>query len=183
MKENNKYGWDSAKLERGGRKGKATGTGKVRQIVEVEKGEIDFYTGNQSGFLEICVQSYKASPSQPRRVLLNLTKRVATEQEKMQNGPIQKEQKKFADKDVLDAILTSQSSHISVDLENMAGKMEEIMSNTAVSKNINQEFKDKSIKLNKAITFWPSLRIVAVIIAGLFQAHLVVSYMKSKHIY
>ena len=101
----------------------------------------------------------------------------------MQNGPIQKEQKKFADKDVLDAILTSQSSHISVDLENMAGKMEEIMSNTAVSKNINQEFKDKSIKLNKAITFWPSLRIVAVIIAGLFQAHLVVSYMKSKHIY
>jgi len=179
QREDNKFGWN----DKSRRRSKTTGTGKLRQLVETETGTLNFYTGNTAGVLEICIQSYKATPSKPRRVGLSIQQRSATLQEQKQNAPIQKEQEKIPDNVQSDSTLAVETSHISIELEKMEQKITELVSNSARSKDIEQDFHSKSIYLNKAVRFWPIFRIVVVILAGVVQAHLVVSYMKSRHIY
>lgn len=179
QKEDTMYGWPDKNRKRS----KTTGTRKLRKIVDTEQGTLDFYTGNTAGLLEICVQSYKATPSKPRRIGLSIKQRAATVQERTQNAPIAKEQENIPDNVLTNSILTVETSYISVELENMDQKLVELASQSARSKDMEHEFHSKSIHLNKAVQYWPIFRIVVVVFAGLVQAHLVVSYMKSKHIY
>jgi len=179
LKQDNKFGW----IDKTRKRVKPTGTRTLRQSVEAEKGTMQFYTGNTAGFLDICIQAYKATPSKPRRIGLNIKKKGATLQEQQQNAPLQKKQEEFSDKDLSNSILTVESSHISIELEKLESKMSEMASNAERSKDIEQNFFSKSVDLNKAVVYWPLFRIVVVMIAGFVQAHLVVSYMRSRHIY
>eukprot|EP00527_Entomoneis_sp_CCMP2396_P003895 CAMPEP_0198144238 /NCGR_PEP_ID=MMETSP1443-20131203/14325_1 /TAXON_ID=186043 /ORGANISM="Entomoneis sp., Strain CCMP2396" /LENGTH=262 /DNA_ID=CAMNT_0043807597 /DNA_START=105 /DNA_END=890 /DNA_ORIENTATION=- len=159
FKEENKFGWAATDKTR---RVKATGTVRSRQVLEEEKGTIQFYTGNKAGFLHICMQSFKATPSYPRRLGLNITKRGATLEEQTKNGPINEENKttekektmKITDARKSNSLLTSSSSHISIELEKMESKLIELFSNSDRSKDIEQEFHAKSLSLNKAVLYW-----------------------------
>eukprot|EP00523_Entomoneis_sp_CCMP467_P004432 CAMPEP_0168749438 /NCGR_PEP_ID=MMETSP0724-20121128/16716_1 /TAXON_ID=265536 /ORGANISM="Amphiprora sp., Strain CCMP467" /LENGTH=242 /DNA_ID=CAMNT_0008797347 /DNA_START=155 /DNA_END=883 /DNA_ORIENTATION=+ len=179
QREENKFGWN----EKNRRRTKTTGSQKLRQLIDTETGTIDFYTGNTAGVLECCVQSYKATARNTRRLGLNITQRSATAQEQKQNAPLQQDQEKIPDNVQQDSILTVETSHISIELERMEAKLSELAANSGRSKDIEQDFHSKSIYLNQAVKNWPMFRIVIAIVAGVMQAHLVVSYMRARHIY
>lgn len=172
---------------------KVTGTKKSRLPIDREKGTLHFYTGNTAGVLEICQQAFKATPEQPRRIALNITKRLATVQEQLKNTPIlaqtDSDTTSAATEEIVpkehqvSAILTVESSRISLELQRMKDLATDLSLHADHSKKIQQDHHRSSVRLHNAVHYWPIFRILVVIVAGFLQVKLVVDYMKSRHIY
>ncbi|KAL7575806.1 hypothetical protein ACA910_003131 [Epithemia clementina (nom. ined.)] len=180
FQRNNEASW----TERAKPRDKVTGSGKIRLQIENEKGDIHFYTGNSAGILEICQQSYKATPATPRRLALNITQRAATAQEQLKNTAItDQEEEKIPDKDQTNAILNVETSRISLELGRMEEKLKELVSHSEHSMDMEQDFHKKQVRLNRAVRYWPMFRMAVVIVAGIVQTIWAVNHMRSRHIF
>ena len=167
------------------RRERHTGTGKLRIQIDKDKGKVHFYTGNQAGVLEICKQSYIATRMNPRRIALHVTERAATSQEKLKNIAItdeNEEEEKVPDNKQDNAILNVETSRISLELSRMEEKMHELASHAEHSKDTEQDFHLKQVRLHRAVRYWPIFRMVVVIIAGIVQTVFAFNHMKSRHI-
>ena len=166
---------------------KRTGSSRIRTQIEEPKGAVHFYNGNGGGQLEICRQSFKATPAAPRRIALNITQRAATVQEQLKNTPIYDEVKqneeKIPDKEQGNAILNVESSRISLELGRMEEKLKELASHSELSRDMEQDFHKKQVNLHRAVRYWPMFRIIVVIVAGVAQAIWALNHMKSRHVF
>ena len=169
---------------------RSTGSSRIRTEIETPKGAVHFYTGNSGGGqLEICRQSFQATPAAPRRIALNITQRAATAQEQEQNAPILDEVKPQKKETIPEkeqqgtALLHVESSRISLELGRMEEKLHELASHSERSRDMEQEFHQKQVQLQGAVRYWPMFRISVVLIAGVAQAIWAVNHMKSRHVF
>ena len=176
-------------IEENGRRRSAgtnkNGTRKLREDISVEKGRVEFFTGDRDGFVEICIQSYLASKQEPRRVGMSVTKMSTAEFEQQKEAA--KESVKGSVQvpgDVQTEMLVKvETSRITTELERFTKRLKDISNGAAASKDREADFHETSIKLNRGVRQYPIFRIGVLLIAGYMQASHVVRYMKNHHIY
>lgn len=159
---------------------------KHREVLKQKRGSFVYATGDieVGGVLEICIQSYTATEESPSRVTVNLVSeddsefRFSDAEKRQQLGEGQ--QRKL---EVEIQLLREESSRITAELSRMYRRVKSITGDAQYSKKSEQNFHDHSLKLNSAVSFWPLVRLVVVLIGGILQVSHVVDYMKSRHIY
>jgi hypothetical protein len=144
-------------------------TGRVRQHLEATTGRIEFTTGTEDGLVEICVQSMTASAQAPSRIGLRVYIEPPNLASITADGLVQK--------------LTEHSSLISDDLSRMLSRVDQALIDADYATEREKEFREKSVSLNKAVKYWPLIRIVCLLSSGIIQARYIIQYMKSRHIY
>ena len=155
---------------------------RERLMLEQQVGAMYFRTSDSEGPVEICVQSYVATPQEPSRIGLNITSSEETYQ--LFQSVVNKDstKKTEASSDVGE-MLEMESSGIQRELDRLESLVNNVFKKIQASSKRDQEFKDNVISLNKAVRYWPMFRICVVIVAGSLQLHHVLGYLKRKHIY
>lgn len=154
---------------------------KVREPLESQQGTFFYETEDLDGTLEVCVQSYTASMDNPSRVALTIA--PATENDDIQQE-LESERQLLNEKlESENKVIKQETSRISAELMRMHRRAKSIAGDAQFSKKREEDFHGKSISLNKAVKFWPMVRMIVVMIGGYMQVSHVIAYMKSRHIY
>lgn len=158
-----------------------TGPMKHREQLDEKEGSFQYDTGDFSGSLEICVQSYTATAENPSRVAYNVIPdalEAGMERKREAEKRLQNERQEVENKVVQD-----ETSRITSELVRMQRRAQTISGDAQFSKQREQVFHSQSISLNGAVKYWPIARMAVILIGGYFQVTHVISYMKSRHIY
>jgi hypothetical protein len=161
--------------------GNKDGTQKIRHQVQERRGVVEFKTGSSDGLVDICIQCYMATYRSPSRIELNITS-ISTFDDEMSQylGDLTAAR----DAELREArLIAMQSSVISNELLGMTRKMRDVRSNADEAQEREVGFHNISISLNRAVRYWPMIRIAILLIAGYLQVSHVVRFMRSKHIY
>lgn len=154
---------------------------KKREQLETREGSFEYDTGNLEGSLEICIQSYTATAENPSRVAFSiLPQSEEVEIEKL----LQAERKLMNERlEVENKIVKEETSRITAELVRMQRRAKTIAGDAQFSKKREEEFHAQSVSLNKAVKYWPMVRMTALLVGGYLQVTHVISFMKSRHIY
>lgn len=150
-----------------------TGTGRLRTQLDARDGIIQFKTSSNDGILECCVQAFSATPEAPSRVSIQVT--IQPE------WAIAKEAKAGGAEDIRK--LSMHSSLMSADLTRFEQRTKELMASADQAREREKDFHGQSVKLNRAVKYWPIFRMLVLLVGGYTQVSHVVRYMKSRHIY
>jgi len=154
---------------------------KHREQLDVKKGIFYYETAQLDGNLEVCIQSYTASMETPSRVALSVSTHSADDDDILQqleserimlNRKLESENK----------VIKEETSRITAELMRMQRRAKSIAGDAQFSKKREETFHNQSVSLNKAVKFWPIVRMVVVAIGGYLQVSHVIAYMKSRHI-
>lgn len=156
---------------------------RERIMLEQKVGQMYFRTSDAEGPVEICVQSYVASPQEPTRIGLNITSSEETYQ--LFQSVVNKDTQGKPEVESSDVgeMLEVETSGIQRELDRLESLVNTVFKKIQASSKRDQEFKDNVISLNKAVRYWPMFRIFVVIVAGMLQLSHVLHYLKRKHIY
>ena len=161
------------------------GTRKLREDLTEKSGRLEFMTGDRDGFIEICMQAYLASSTDPRRFGIAVSKMSVEDYEKQKEDA-----KKQAQKDVevpaniqTDMLVKVETSRITTELERFTKRIQDISNTAQSSKERESSFHQSSVFLSRAVRRYPIFRICILLVAGYVQASHVVRYMRSRHIY
>lgn len=153
---------------------KRTGTGRLRHQLETKEGTIEFKTGDSDGLVECCTQAFSASPDASARISLRITI-------KQPSAGGESSDKSEGGSDVKK--LSLHSSLISADLTRFEQRTNDLSSNADQAREWEKQFHGQSVKLNRAVKYWPMFRMVVLAIGAYVQVSHVIRYMKSRHIY
>jgi hypothetical protein len=158
-------------------------TKKVRVQLEEERGEFFFRTSEMpTSVVEVCVQSYFASMMDPSRIGLNITSSDDSEEVEEEGiGSLSDEDFQII-KDS-NRVIKEGTSVVTKDLVNLEKKLHNIMKDINHSAKQSADFQEKSLKLSKAVRYWPMFRISVLLIGGFFQVSHVIGYMKRHHVF
>jgi len=155
---------------------------KHREQLDVREGSFFYETLDLdvAGALEVCVQSYTASMETPSRVAISIQpqsedddiKRELEQERLLLNQKLESDNK----------VVKEETSRITAELMRMQRRAKSIAGDALFSKQREESFHNKSISLNKAVKFWPMVRMIVVMIGGYLQVSHVIAYMRSKHI-
>lgn len=156
---------------------------KAREQLEETTGEIFYETKDlYEGTIEVCIQSYTATTETPSRVGIRL--------EILNNdssNTIEKMQKELEEKsrqlESETTVVKEQSSRITAELMRMHRRAKLVSGDAQYAKNREESFHQASIDLQKAVKFWPMLRILILFVTAYLQVSHVVDFMKKRHIY
>ena len=158
-------------------------TKKVRVQLEEKRGQIFFRTNDvPESVVEVCVQSYFASAGDPSRVSLNITSSEDSVE-------IENEGKQELSPEEIDLIhksnrvIRSQTSGITQELVRLEKKLHDIMRDINQSSRQVSDHREKSLKLSKAVRYWPIFRICVLLVGGYVQVSHVLGYMQRRHIF
>lgn len=158
-------------------------TKKVRVQLEEKKGEFFFRTDDiPYSYVEICVQSYFASAGDPSRIGITVTSSEDSPQ-------IEKDGMKDLSPEDIETIhksnrvIRSQTSGITQELVRLEKKLRDIMRDINQSSRQTADHQEKSLKLSKAVRYWPIFRVCVLLVGGYFQVSHVLGYMKRHHIF
>jgi hypothetical protein len=158
-------------------------TKKVRVQLEEQRGEFFFRTSEMpSSVVEVCVQSYFASTTDPSRLALNIMS--SDDSEKVEEEGIGS----LSDEDVetikaSNRVIKEGTSTVTKELVNMEKKLHNVMKDINNSAKQSADFQEKSLKLSKAVRYWPMFRIAVLLIGGYFQVSHVIGYMQRHHVF
>jgi hypothetical protein len=158
------------------------GTRKLRHDIGTTMGQLEFFTGDRDGFVEICVQAYASTPTTPRRFGFHVLK-VSLETYEAEHDTERAKQIRMSQQDQMDTLLKVETSRITTELERFIKRIQDISGNAAASKDRQASFVQTSIALKRAVRGYPIFRICILLIAGYLQASHVIRYMRSRHIY
>lgn len=177
-------------LEDNGRRRSAgtnrSGTRKLRTDITEKHGQLEFYTGERDGFVELCVQAYMATRATPRRIALRIQKHYTEEHERREAAAEKKAQAdavKVPDSMQTDMLVKVETSRITTELERLAVRARDCGTVSRTAQKRDEEFHLTSMKLHRAVRWYPIFRVAILIVAGYLQASHVVRYMKNRHIY
>jgi hypothetical protein len=155
-----------------------SGRGRIREELSKRDGTIKFMTNDMDGKVDICVQSIIASSRAPSRISLNVTMESteANESEGDEDGDESKGENWKADE------VKTQMGRFERDLATLKSRVKHIISNADFNKGQVEEFREHSVAMNRAATYWPIIQLVVFIVAGFTQANHIVTYMKTRHI-
>jgi emp24/gp25L/p24 family/GOLD len=153
--------------------GDLKGTGRLRQQLDARTGVLQFQTDHRdAGLLEVCVQSFSAKHDAPSRVSVLVRRKSES-----RVGGITSSGEEDVRK------LSMLSNVISADLTRFEQRARELGANSDQARDQEKEFHGQSIKLNRAVKYWPIFRMVVLVVGGYAQVTHVVRFMKSRHIY
>jgi hypothetical protein len=155
---------------------------KQREPLKQRSGSFDYRTGAlEGGTLEVCIQSYTATTDSPSRVAFT----VATPSNVHEiEQALQSERTELYERmNVATKLVNAETSRITTELVRMHRRAKALADDGQYSKQNEEEFHNESIKLNRAVQYWPMLRIAILLLGGYMQVTHVVAYMKSRHIY
>jgi emp24/gp25L/p24 family/GOLD len=154
---------------------------KKREQLEKKEGSFEYETGDLEGSLEICVQSYTATVESPSRVALSF--RPESEDDEIEKL-LAAERKLMNERlKVENRVVKEETSRITAELMRMQRRAKSLASDAQFSKQREEAFHNQSISLNRAVKFWPMVRMVVLLIGGYLQVTHVIKFMKSRHIY
>lgn len=133
------------------------GTRKLRQRIREPKGWMEFFTGSFDGLVSVCIYAATATPESPSRFSLNMT-RSATRPEN--------------DNDLVSA------SPIANEIRNMELLLQELYSMADSNRERTVGYNRLTVALNEAVQYWPMMKIVILMIAGVVQVHYILERMK-----
>lgn len=157
---------------------------KVVKDLETKKGVVEFVT-KQDGQVSICVQSLTASAVAPTPISLRVTESPAGEEAV---GP---GTEKTTDAAAPGAQLDSQSqrnakehfTQMEKTLSGLISKTDMILRQADYAKELEVEFHEQSIAMNKASQWWPIVQLCVLLVTGFTQANHMVQFFKKHHIF
>jgi hypothetical protein len=153
---------------------------KVREQIENPEGSFTYKSGDLEGSLEVCIQSYTATAESPSRVAFDVKPLVETDDlEKILEHERNLLNKKV---ETENEIVKEETSRITTELMRMHRRAQGIAADAQYDKKREEEFRKKSITLNRAVRYWPMFRMFVLLLSGYLQISHVVDYMKRRHI-
>lgn len=154
---------------------------KVVKDLEAKKGSFDFVT-KVDGQVSICVQSLTASAVSPTPFSLRVTESPAGEEEV---GEPKAAETKPGEQ------LDSQSqrnakehfSQMEKTLSGLISKTDMILRQADYAKELEVEFHEQSIAMNKASQWWPIVQLCVLLVTGFTQANHMVQFFRKHHIF
>eukprot|EP00580_Thalassiosira_gravida_P002997 CAMPEP_0201599340 /NCGR_PEP_ID=MMETSP0492-20130828/833_1 /ASSEMBLY_ACC=CAM_ASM_000837 /TAXON_ID=420259 /ORGANISM="Thalassiosira gravida, Strain GMp14c1" /LENGTH=252 /DNA_ID=CAMNT_0048061901 /DNA_START=123 /DNA_END=881 /DNA_ORIENTATION=- len=151
---------------------------KVVQDLETKKGVIEYIT-QYDGEVSICVQSLAASSISPTPISLRVSESPAGE-ESVSDSPPEK-----------NAELDSESqknakehfSKMEKTLSGLISKTDMILRQADYAKELEVEFHEQSIAMNKASQWWPIVQLCVLLVTGFTQANHMVQFFRKHHIF
>jgi emp24/gp25L/p24 family/GOLD len=153
-----------------------------REPFEKRTGSFVYKTGAlEGGYLEVCIQSYTASPDSPSRISWTF---VIPNEEKEIERQLQVDQQKYLEQlNVENKLISAETSRITAELVRMHRRAKALADDAQFSKQHEEAFRAASVQLHQAVHYWPMIRMLVLLVGGYLQVTHVVRYMKSRHIY
>lgn len=153
---------------------------QVVKDLDAKKGNIEFIT-KEDGAVSICVQCLAASAVSPAPISLRVTEAPADEEPAVEEkiNP------------VVGATVDSQSqrnakehfSQMEKTLSGLISKTEMILRQADYAKELEVEFHEQSIAMNKASQWWPIVQLCVLLVTGFTQANHMVQFFRKHHIF
>lgn len=153
---------------------------QVVKDLDAKKGNVQFTTV-MDGKVTICVQSLTASAISPTPISLRVTESPAGEE--VLSPP------KEAETPVLKVDTQSQRkakehfSQMEKTLTSLISKTEMILRQADFAKELEVEFHEQSIAMNKASQWWPIVQLCVLLVTGFTQANHMVQFFRKHHIF
>jgi len=154
---------------------------KVVKDLDAKKGSVEYIT-EMDGQVSICVQSLTASAVSPTPISLRVTESPAGEESV--GGPP-------PEKTTVGEQLDSESqrnakehfSQMEKTLSSLISKTDMILRQADYAKELEVEFHEQSIAMNKASQWWPIVQLCVLLVTGFTQANHMVQFFKKHHIF
>ena len=155
---------------------------KVVKDLETKKGAVQFVT-QQDGAVSICVQSLTASAVSPSPISLRVTESPAGEEE-VGEVPPEKESDSAAKVDSESQRNAKEHfSQMEKTLSGLISKTDMILRQADYAKELEVEFHEQSIAMNKASQWWPIVQLCVLLVTGFTQANHMVQFFRKHHIF
>ena len=164
-----------------GRHNKAKGANqeKVVQDLNQKKGSIEYVT-QVDGKVSICVQSLTASAISPTPISLRVTESPAGE-DSVGEGLKTDGSSKLDSQSQRNA--KEHFSQMEKTLSSLISKTDMILRQADYAKELEVEFHEQSIAMNKASQWWPIVQLCVLLITGFTQANHMVAFFRKHHIF
>ena len=160
-------------------------TKKLREQIESRQGSIFFRTQDiPHSVVEVCVQSYFATPDDPSRI--GLTLRTSEDdpdidKEGSKVGGLTPEE--IGTIQQSNRVIRSQTSGITQELVRLEKKLRDITRDINQSSRQTREHQQKSLALSQAVRNWPLFRALVLLLGGYLQVSHVLKFMARRHIF
>ena len=153
---------------------------KVVKDLETKTGNIEYIT-RQDGLVSICIQSLVASAVSPTPISLRVTESSGSEESVSDTPP---------DKTTLPNVDTQSQrnakehfSQMEKTLSGLISKTDMILRQADYAKELEVEFHEQSIAMNKASQWWPIVQLCVLLVTGFTQANHMINFFRKHHIF
>jgi hypothetical protein len=157
--------------------------GKFIKDLDAKKGSVEYLT-KQDGQVSICVQSLTASAVNPTPISLRVTESPAGGESV---GPPKEATSEVAPGEQLDSQSQRNAkvhfSQMEKTLSGLISKTDMILRQADYAKELEVEFHEQSIAMNKASQWWPILQLSVLLITGFTQANHMIQFFRKHHIF
>ena len=148
--------------------------------LETKKGNIQFTTV-VDGKVSICVQSLTASAISPTPISLRVTESPAGEESLSPPKEAKSESLQVDNQSQRKA--KEHFSQMEKTLQSLISKTEMILRQADFAKELEVEFHEQSIAMNKASQWWPIVQLCVLLVTGFTQANHMVQFFRKHHIF
>ena len=156
---------------------------KFIKDIDVKKGSVQYLT-KQDGQVSICVQSLTASAVNPTPISLRVTESPAGGESV---GPPKEATSEVTPVEQLDSQSQRNAkahfSQMEKTLSGLISKTDVILRQADYAKELEVEFHEQSIAMNKASQWWPILQLSVLLITGFTQANHMIQFFRKHHIF
>jgi len=155
---------------------------KVVQDLEAKKGSVQFVT-EVDGEVTICVQSLTASAVSPSPISLRVTESPAGEESvgAPPPGKTTPGAEQFDTQSQRNA--KEHFSQMEKTLSGLISKTDMILRQADYAKELEVDFHEQSIAMNKASQWWPIVQLCVLLVTGFTQANHMVQFFRKHHIF
>lgn len=175
----NRHGRNQDRKGPGGRRHKEESNRVVKDL-ESKTGSVEFTT-EMDGKVSICVQSLTATAISPTPISLRVTETPAGEE--MLSPP---QEVKTPGVEIDSQSQRNAKEHFSQmekTLSTLISKTNMILRQADYAKELEVEFHEQSIAMNKASQWWPIVQLCVLLVTGFTQANHMVQFFRKHHIF
>ena len=156
-------------------------TGKMVRDLEKKKGSI-IYLSQYDGKISICVQSLAASAISPTPISLRVYESPDLEgYDTVGSGAVAHETVELDSQSQRNA--KEHFSQMERTLSSLISKTDMILRQADYAKELEVEFHDQTIAMNRASQWWPIVQLCVLLVTGFTQANHMISFFRKHHIY
>jgi hypothetical protein len=156
-------------------------TGKIVRDLDKKKGSL-IYDSQYDGKISICVQSLTASAISPTPISLRVYESPDLEGfETVGSGAVAHETVELDSQSQRNA--KEHFSQMERTLTSLISKTDMILRQADYAKELELEFHDQTIAMNKASQWWPIVQLCVLLVTGFTQANHMISFFRKHHIY
>lgn len=154
---------------------------KIVRDLDKKKGSI-IYDSQYDGKISICVQSLTASAISPTPISLRVYESPDLEGfETVGTGAVAHEKVELDSQSQQNA--KEHFSQMERTLSSLISKTDMILRQADYAKELEVEFHDQTIAMNKASQWWPIVQLCVLLVTGFTQANHMISFFRKHHIY